>query len=487
MKGLETLMWNLSAMRAAFAFPLALAVTLTPPVASADPSRAQTMDSATRIDTYVRARMPGLRTPGLSLVVVEGDQVILNRGYGFADREAGTPMTEDTPVAVGSTTKPMTALAVMQLVERGLVDLDTSVMTYLPDFRMADERSAGITLRQLLSHTAGIPAAETYDGAQDDEALERRVHGLADVPLNRAPGSGFEYANDGYSVAGLIVQRVTGMPYEQYMAQAVFAPVGMHRTTFDPSEAASWGWAQGYGKRRGVVAPAPIVLSRGIGPAGMVVTTATDVGQYFVALLNGGEADGTQIIAQASLDEAWTPMVPLGEGPDHYGYGLGWGVGELGGQRILAHSGTVDTAGSYFLLVPDQRIAVGVLANMTGDEKAELAMDVLSMTLGNEPSPRAPALDWRPAASGFTPNPEVWGAYVGDYQSPQGALRVYREQDQLHVSGGGAVFDLVPLSDTAFILLGDDTALDEVAAEFRRDPNGSVGFYLGGARFGLKS
>ena len=77
-------------------------------------------------------------------------------------------------------------------------------------------------------------------------------------------------------------------------------------------------------------------------------------------------------------------------------------------------------------------------------------------------------------------------AYVGDDQSPQGTLRVYREQDQLHVSGGGAVFDLVPLSDTAFILLGDDTAFDEVPAEFRRDPNGSMGFYLGGARFGSK-
>jgi hypothetical protein len=178
--------------------------------------------------------------------------------------------------------------------------------------------------------------------------------------------------------------------------------------------------------------------------------------------------------------------VPLGEGPDQYGYGLGWGIGELGDQRILAHSGTVGTAGSYFLLAPDQRIAVGVLANMAGDEKADLARDVLSITLGNEPSPHAPALDWRPAASRFTPNPDVWAAYVGDYQSPQGTLRVYGEQEELHVLSGGSVFDLVPLSDTAFILLGDDAAFDEIPAEFRRDPNGSIGFYLSGARFGVK-
>jgi CubicO group peptidase (beta-lactamase class C family) len=380
----------------------------------------------------------------------------------------------------------MTALGVMQLVERGLVDLDAPVTTYLPDFRMADDRFSDITLRQLLSHTAGIPGGETYDGAQDDEALERRVAGLADVPLRRAPGASFEYANDGYSVAGLVVQRVTGLSYEQYMAQAVFAPLGMDRTTFDPTEAATWGWAHGYAKRRGVVAPAPIVLSRGIGPAGMLVTTATDVGQYFVALLNGGTANGRQIISQASLDETWAPIVPMGDGPDHYGYGLGWAVADVGGQRVLAHSGTVETAGSYFLLAPDQRIAVGVLANLTGEEKAVLAKDVLSIMLGTEPSPHAPTLDWRLAAGRFTPNTDAWAAYVGDYQSPQGTLRVYREQDQLHISAGGAVFDLVPLSDTAFILLGDESAFDEVPAEFRRESNGSLGFYVAGARFGLK-
>jgi CubicO group peptidase (beta-lactamase class C family) len=360
------------------------------------------------------------------------------------------------------------------------------VTTYLPDFHMADEHFSDITVRQLLSHTAGIPGGETYDGAQDDEALERRVASLADVPLNRASGTGFEYANDGYSLAGLVVQRVTGMPYEQYMAQAVFTPLDMNRTTFDPTEAAAWGWAQGYAKGRGVVVPAPIVLSRGIGPAGMVVSTATDLGRYFIALLNGGAANGMQIITQASLDESWTPSVPVGQGPDGLGYGLGWGVGNLGDQRMLAHSGSIGTSGSYFLLAPDQRIAVGVLANMTGDEKAELALDVLSITLGNAPSPHAPALDWRLAASRFTPNPDAWAAFVGDYQSPQGTLRVYREQNQLHLSSGGSVFDLVPLSETAFILLGDETAFDEMPAEFRRDPNGSMGFYLGGARFGLK-
>src|SRR5919202_5368307 len=194
---------SLSTARA-FAVPIALAVALTPLIATAAPGRAQTADAATRIDAYMRERMPDLRTPGLSVVVVDGDQVILSRGYGFADREAGTPMTEDTPVAVASTNKGMTALAMMQLVEQGLVDLDAPVTRYLPNFRMDDERAAGITVRQVLSHTAGIPAGTATDLAQDDQALQRRVASLASVKLRYAPGSGYEYSLDGYSVAGLI-------------------------------------------------------------------------------------------------------------------------------------------------------------------------------------------------------------------------------------------------------------------------------------------
>src|SRR5919202_2819982 len=229
-------MRSLSTVRA-FALPIALAVAFTPLIATAAPGRAQTIDSATRIDEYLRGRMPDLRTPGLSVVVVDGEQVLLSRGYGFADHEAGTPMTQDTLVQIASTNKGMIALAMMQLVERGLVDLDAPVTRYLPTFSMDDERAAEITVRQTLSHTAGIPAGIHTDGAQDDQALQRRVASLASVKLSRAPGTGYEYANDGYSVAGLVIQTVSGQPYEDYLAAHVFEPLGMARTTFDLARA----------------------------------------------------------------------------------------------------------------------------------------------------------------------------------------------------------------------------------------------------------
>jgi CubicO group peptidase (beta-lactamase class C family) len=192
----------------------------------------------------------------------------------------------------------------------------------------------------------------------------------------------------------------------------------------------------------------------------------------------------SRLLVQTSLDETWTPIAAMDDGGRYDG--LGWSVADMGGQRVLAHSGSVDTAGSYFLVAPDQRIAVGVLANLSGDEKAEVAMDVLRIAFGNEPSAPTPTVDWRLAASRFTPNLDVWSAYLGDYQGPRGILRVCRDEDQLHIASGGSVFDLVPLSDTTFVLLGDETASDEVPAEFRRDSNGSVVFLIKGQPLGIK-
>jgi CubicO group peptidase (beta-lactamase class C family) len=477
-------MRSLSAIRA-FAVPIALAVALTPLIATAAPSRAQTTDSATRIDNYVRGRLPSLRTPGLSLVVVEGDQVLLSRGYGFADRDAGTPMTEDTPVAVASTNKGMTALAMMQLVEQGVVDLDAPVTRYLPDFSMDDERAADITVRQVLSHTAGIPASVVTDTGQDGQALERRVASLVSVKLSRAPGTGYEYANDGYSVAGLVIQRVSGLPYEDYLAAHVFEPLGMPRTTFDLARAGDLGLATGYAKSRGVVTAGPLPLSRGSNPAGGVLTTARDVGNYFVALLNGGVFEGAQVISPASIEQMWTPQPATGT----EAYGFGWGQLPAPGMRLLSHAGDTGGPGAYgssgsqFLLLPERHLAVGVLANMSSLEKLEVAQDTLSILLGLEPVAQPAPPDWRHTT--FTPDREVWASYVGEYQSSQ-PIRVYRDGDKLLGTAAGVTIEFVPQSDTEFIMLSDIGALDEQPAEFRRQPDGTVMFLFHGQPFGVK-
>src|SRR5829696_7911238 len=140
---------------------------------SQSPSQSPQAGRYQQLDAYVAARVAAGKTPGVAVVVVEGDEVTFSRGYGLADRETGAPMTDETPVALASTNKGMTALAVLQLVEQGLVELDAPVTRYLPAFAMDDARAGAITLRQLLSHSAGIPGGAAYDGAQDAAALER--------------------------------------------------------------------------------------------------------------------------------------------------------------------------------------------------------------------------------------------------------------------------------------------------------------------------
>ena len=293
-----------------------------------------------RVDAYLRRGLETLRTPGLAVAVVEGGALAVSQGYGWADREAGVPMTDATPVALGSTTKGLTALAVLQLVEAGRVDLDAPVTRYLPAFRVADARGAAITLRHLLSHQAGLPGGAVLDGAQDDAALARRVAALRDVALLAAPGEGYEYANDGYAVAGLVVQEVAGRPYERVVEEGLFAPLGMARSTFDPARAAAEGLAQGYTKRRGEVGPTPTAPSRGTAPAGMAFSTARDAGRYLLALLSGGALGGARVASAAAVGALWTPTAAGGRrrrlrpGLAAPG-GRGAAAGRARGQRAL--------------------------------------------------------------------------------------------------------------------------------------------------------
>ena len=172
------------------------------------------------VDDYLTAQMETAHIPGLSVAIVQGDQIVYQKGYGQAD-SSGRQVTPQTPFIIGSISKTFTALAVMQLVEAGKVELDAPVQRYLPYFRVADPHaSAQITVRHLLNHTSGLPQkADTFLWTdQDDGVLERSVRYLRTVKLARPVGN-FGYSNANYQTLGLIVQVVSGQSYEAYVAQ----------------------------------------------------------------------------------------------------------------------------------------------------------------------------------------------------------------------------------------------------------------------------
>lgn len=193
------------------------------------------------IDAYIENEMRDLHIPGLALGIVRGDQVVHLRGFGAAD-PAGRAVTAQTPFILASASKSFTALAIMQLVESGGIDLDAPVRRYLPAFRVADEAaSARITVRHLLHHTSGLPENSAYgpmlSNDSRDEALGDRVRALESVPLSHDVGTAYEYTDANYDALGLVVQTVSGQSYESYIAEHVFSPLGMRHSYTNQSDA----------------------------------------------------------------------------------------------------------------------------------------------------------------------------------------------------------------------------------------------------------
>jgi CubicO group peptidase (beta-lactamase class C family) len=459
-------------------------------VARAQGTRVMTVPE--RIDCYLQTSMQTAPEPGLSAVVVQGDQVLLSAGYGFADRATGRPMTAQTPVAIGSTTKGMTALAVMQLVEQGRVDLDTPLVQYLPDFRMADERAQHITLRQLLSMSSGMPSSNGLDGDQDPDGLEHNIPRLASVALHRDPGTGFEYANDGLNLAGLLVQRLSGERYEDYVTDHLFAPLGMHRSTYDPVQGAAMGLAQGYGHHRGAPVPLNMPLARGYNPTGGALTTADDVGRYLRALLNGGTLDGARVLGPEPVKAMWTPQFRTGE---KTAVGLGWMLEDVDGEPGWTWTGDVGTSSSVFLVLPERSLGVAVIANSDAPASLnQLAQALVAIALGGEP-PVAPATVDVAHLPTAEPDRSTWDSYAGLYTRERDAVRVSRVGDHLvaSIAGGdilaisealgpneGRDVDFVPTSATEFVLVGDSTLLDGTPASFGAGPDGNPVLLFGG-------
>src|SRR5687767_287883 len=224
---------------------MACLICWAPSTALASQPQATDPEFAT-IDAYIAARMKDLRIPGVAVGIVRNDQIVYLKGFGIAD-PSGRPVTPQTSFRLASVSKTITALAIMQLVEAGKIELDAPVQRYLPWFRVAveagsaPEESSAITVRHLLYHTSGIPQSagndNFYNGDSSDTALEANVRQLAKVALNRPVGTTYQYANLNYDALGLIVQTVSGQTYEAYIQENVFAPLEMDESFTSQAEA----------------------------------------------------------------------------------------------------------------------------------------------------------------------------------------------------------------------------------------------------------
>lgn len=325
------------------------------------------------IDGYVEQQMRRLHIPGAALAIVEGDRIVHARGlgcYASRPRPGGDAPTPQTPFFIGSLTKSITALAVMQLVEAGKVGLDAPVRRYLPWFRVADpQASAQMTVRHLLNQTSGLPtvAGNVALADMDDrpDATERQVRALATLELTRPAGAKWEYSNLNYNVLGLIVEAASGESYTDYVRDHIFIPLEMSRTYASKAAAKKDGLAPGHRHWFGLPFPAPdLPVPHGSLPSGQLISCAQDMAHYLIAHLNGGRYRDTQILSEAGIEELHRGVAEFAYGGLGAGrYGMGWFEANLNGTTTYSHSGNVPDFSAFMALVPEQKRGAVVLFN----------------------------------------------------------------------------------------------------------------------------
>jgi CubicO group peptidase (beta-lactamase class C family) len=321
------------------------------------------------IDDYVEEQVHRLKIPGAYMAIVEGDQIVHQRGFGRA-RPGGEAPTPQTPFFIGSVTKSFTALAIMQLMEAGKVELDAPVRSYLPWFRVADpQASVQMTVHHLLNHTSGLPMSiGEIDLTNFDEnpgAGEKLVRSLSTVKLTRPVGSKFDYNNTNYNILGLIIETVSGETYTDYIQNHIFNPLGMKHSYTSREIAKQNGLAMGYRYWFGYPFAAPnLSIPLGSLPSGQLISCAEDLAHYLIAYLNGGRYGEAQILSPAGIKEMQRGTSKIHEmGRDIGFYAMGWICTVTGDSHIVSHSGIVPDFGAFAGLVPEQKKGIVLLFN----------------------------------------------------------------------------------------------------------------------------
>ncbi len=339
---------------------LAAAVAAPLHAQSVIPPRRDYDSVAAVLTRFIRSQMAEKHLPALSVALVDDQETVWAQGFGVANPADGTPATAETPYRVASVSKLFTDVAVMQLVEAGRVALDTPVTRYVPEFHPVDPFGLPITLRELLSHRSGLvrepPVGNYFDPTSP--ALAATALSLNGTTLIYPPGSRTKYSNAAITLAGYIVERVTGEPFAVHLQRSVLDPLGMTSSSFDPSPDLVARRARGQmWTTDGRTFAAP-TFPLGLVPAAELTTTMVDLGRFLSALFAGGAGRGGRILADSTLAAMWG--IQFGEKSQSSGYGLGFAVSQLAGHQRIGHSGWHYGFGTELAALPRERLGVAV-------------------------------------------------------------------------------------------------------------------------------
>lgn len=324
-----------------------------------------------KVDAYVRAEMQKRKIPGVSVAVVQDGKVVLARGYGLANLENEVPARPDTVYQLASVTKQFTAAAILLLAEEGKLSIDDPISRHLSDTPAA---WSGVKIRHLLNHTSGIPSYTGLPEFKDprrDYTHEELIGLVRGRPLEFQPGEKWAYNNSGYYLLGMIIERVSGKSYGDFLAERIFRPLGMSATRVNDRGALILHRADGYSRDASGVRRAEFTSPTQPFSAGALVSTVEDMAKWDMAL------NSDVPLKSALRDVMWT-ATKLNDGTTA-GYGFGWSVGNLNGQRMVEHGGGIPGFSTQITRFPDLKLSVIVLTNLEGSHAGRLATGIAAL------------------------------------------------------------------------------------------------------------
>lgn len=407
--------------------------------------------AADKVDEFVDDYLKKKQIPGCAVMVRQNDEVVRCAGYGIANLEHGVRVTPETIFQSGSIGKQFTAIGIMLLAEGGKLALTDPVSKYLT----VPESWKGITVRHLLSHTSGLGDYPEDFSMTRDYTEEEFLKMVTAQPLHSAPGAKWNYSNLGYVTLGILMHKVTGKFYGEFLRERVFQPLGMTSTRIIsesdiiPHRAAGYRLRNGLLKNQDWVAP-----SLNTTADGSLYLTAEDMAKWAEGL------EKEKLLSHAGYEEMWSPA-KLNDGSTAP-YGYGWGIGKTeSGHRVFEHGGAWQGFASYIARYPDDNLTVAVFCNRAGASARYIAQRLAGFRL----SALAP-----PAHKAAKIDPAIMQSYAGDYRlEDRFTVTLKAVGDHLEMTWLGENVSMVPESEANFFEEGHDRTY-----RFVKDENGTV-------------
>lgn len=383
------------------------------------------------LTAFIAGEIADKDLPALSIALVDDQELVWAQGFGFEDPETGMAATPETVYRVGSVSKLFTDIGVMQLVESGALDLDGPIQDVLPDFAPQNPHDTPITLRQLMSHRAGLvrepPVGHYFDPTEP--SLRATVESLNETTLVYPPEARHKYSNAGIAVVGYALEYSQGEAFDQYLAHAVLQPLGMDASGFAPTEAIRSRLARAVmWSYDGREFEAP-TFELGMAPAGSMYAPVTDLARFLSALFAGGQGLNGRVLSAEGLEAMWTPQ--FAEAGAVTGRGLGFGINSLDGHRHVGHGGAIYGFSTQLGALPDDKIGVAVATtrDFSNAVATRISQEALRLMLAHKAGEPLPRLERTEAV-----DPDVASALVGRFREGSQGVDVIARGDRVFVT-----------------------------------------------------